>query len=57
MSKTKAAVIILVGIILCILGIFSSTPGFLSYVMWVIAIGLVVCGVLLYANASHKDSN
>ena len=57
MSKTKAVVIILVGIVLCILGAFSSTPGFLSNVMWVIAIGLIVCGVILYANASRKDLN
>ena len=57
MSRTKAVVIILVGIVLCILGVFSSTSGFLSNVMWVIAIGLIVCGALLYANESRKDSN
>jgi undecaprenyl pyrophosphate phosphatase UppP len=55
MSKTKAVVIILVGIALCILGVLSSTSGFLSYVMWVIAIGLIVCGVILYANESRKE--
>jgi undecaprenyl pyrophosphate phosphatase UppP len=57
MSKTKAVVIILVGIVLCILGAISSTRGLLSHVMWVIAIGLIVCGVILYANESRKDSN
>ncbi len=57
MSRTKAVVIILVGIVLCILGAFSSTSGLLFYVMWAIAIGLIVCGVFLYANESRKDSN
>ena len=57
MNRTKAVVIISVGIILCILGAFSSTPGFIFYVMWAIAIGLIVCGVILYANESRKDSN
>jgi hypothetical protein len=57
MSKTMAVIIILVGIVLCILGVFSSTPGFLSYVMWIIAIGLIVCGAFLYANEARKDSN
>jgi len=57
MSRTKAVVIILVGIVLCILGAISSTRGLLSHVMWVIAIGLIVCGVILYANESRKDSN
>jgi len=57
MSRTKAEVIILVGIVLCILGAFSSTSGLLFYVMWAIAIGLIVCGVFLYANESRKDSN
>jgi hypothetical protein len=57
MSRTKAVVIILVGIVLCILGAFSSASGLLFYVMWAIAIGLIVCGALLYANESRKDSN
>ncbi len=57
MSRTKAVAIILVGIVLCILGAFSSASGLLFYVMWAIAIGLIVCGVLFYANESRKDSN
>ncbi len=57
MSRTKAVVIISVGIVLCILGAFSSASGLLFYVMWPIAIGLIVCGALLYANESRKDSN
>ena len=55
MSKTIAVNIILVGIVLCILGVFLSTPSFLSFVMWAIAIDLIVCGALLYHNEASKD--
>jgi hypothetical protein len=57
MIRTSAVVIILVGIVLCVLSAFASTPGPIFYVMWALAIGLFVCGVILYANESRKDSN
>jgi hypothetical protein len=57
MIRTTAVVFILVGIVLCVLSPFVSTPGLIFYVMWAIAIGLIVCGVIIYANESRKDSN
>ena len=56
-KRTQAVLIVLGGVVLCILGAFSSTSGLLSYVMWAIAIGLIVCGIFLYANESRKDLN
>ncbi len=56
MTRTKAAVVILVGIGLGVLGIFLS-GGVLVCILRAVSICLVLYGVYLYASESRKNSN
>jgi hypothetical protein len=57
MTRTKAVVVILVGIGFGLLAIFLSEIGSLVYLLLAVSICLVLYGIYLYANESRKDSN
>jgi hypothetical protein len=57
MSRTKAVILILVGIGFGLLALFLAESGSLVYILWAVSICLVLYGIYLYANESRQDSN
>jgi hypothetical protein len=57
MSRTKAVILILVGIGFGLLALVFAESGSLVYILWAISICLVPYGIYLYANKSRQNSN
>jgi hypothetical protein len=57
MSRTKAVILILVGIGFGLLALVLAQSGSLVYILWAVSICLVLYGIYLYANKSRQNSH
>ena len=57
MSRTKAVILILVGIGFGLLALVFAESGSLVYILWAVSICLVLYGIYLYANKSRQNSH
>jgi hypothetical protein len=57
MSRTKAVILILIGIGFGLLALVLAQSGSLVYILWAVSICLVPYGIYLYANKSRQNSH